>query len=87
MGISILSQQSGIGREIYQGIKALDSEFPGDWSLSLIESQSNDWWELKLTAPDGTRLPVHNVEPKLHSVQGVQRALRDVRDAAGSGRW
>jgi hypothetical protein len=86
MGISILSRQSGICNEVYQGIKALDPEFPGDW-LSLVESQSNDWWELKLIAPDRSRLPVHNIGPKMQRPQGVQRALRDVRDSAGAGRW
>jgi hypothetical protein len=87
MGISILSQQSGIGHEVSQGIKALDPEFPCDWALSLVESQSNDWWELKLIAPDGTRLPVHNIEPKMQNAQGVQGALRDLRDSASAGRW
>jgi len=82
MGISILSLQASIGHEIYAAIEALDHEFPGEWRLSLIEAQSNDCWELKLSTPDGTRLPVRNLGPELHSVEGIQRTLREVRDSA-----
>jgi predicted ATPase len=64
---------------IRDGVEAMSSEFLGDWSLSILESQENDSWQLKLTGPNGVRRFRTISDPhrmNVHVVQGVLRELR-----------
>ena len=77
MAIHILSMKPGVPREIYEGVPAIQSEFPGDWKLSILNSTDNDDIELKLSAPSGVR---RTMPPQQHSVGSMCRALCSLRE-------
>src|SRR5580698_4348601 len=74
-----------IRSELHRTLEAISSEFPGSWSLSLIDSQRNDLWELRLKAPDGGER-VAKLSPEQHTARAVQNVLRDLRDSPKKSR-
>lgn len=71
-------------KQIKQGIEAISSEFSGKWSLSLLDSPTNDVWQIRLSGPDGMRRVRDLSGPHQHSVQAVQKTLRELRYAPSS---
>src|SRR6266478_482373 len=69
--------------EIKLGIEKISDEFPGDSSVSVLDSPTNDGWEIKLTGPDGVRRVRMLSGPYQHSVQAVQRTLRELQYPSG----
>jgi predicted ATPase len=65
--------------QITQGIEAVSSEFSGEWLLSLLDSPSNESWQIKLTGPDGIQRVRMLTGPYQHSVHTVQKTLRELR--------
>jgi hypothetical protein len=43
----------GLRSEIVAVIEHVLADRPGDWRVSIIGSQANDRWELKITGPNG----------------------------------
>jgi hypothetical protein len=73
------SDTSGIPDQIYQAILDMESEFTGNWGVSLISCQSNDKWVLKLT-PEHGKERTCDIYPEHQNVIGVQRSMRILRD-------
>jgi predicted ATPase len=71
-----------IKNEVRRTIEAISAEFSGNWSVSLIDSQTNDLWELTLQAPDGTR-QVRNLGYGEHKARAVQTAVRELQRLSG----
>ena len=84
IGISI-TDSSGIPDEIRHTIHQLEPEFPGNWRVSVISSQGNAYWELKLENAPGVirrdKLVPEHQNPK--GVRACMRKLRDEIDAKG----
>lgn len=49
-------------------VEQLFKKYPDDWRVSVRGAQTNDDWELKVTASDGRRQWVH----RLHALGGGQ---------------
>ncbi len=75
------SSGSGIPDHIYSAILYLEPEFEGSWRVSLVADQTNDVWELKLT-PEHGKPRRRYLASERKNAQGVQQALRELRDAA-----
>jgi predicted ATPase len=65
--------------QIKRSIEQISSEFAGNWSLSLIDSSSNDSWEIKLTSPEGVQRVRKLSGLHQHDAQAVQKALRELQ--------
>lgn len=43
----------GVRVEIVAAIEHALSDYPGDWRVSILGSQANDQWEMKVAGPNG----------------------------------
>jgi hypothetical protein len=55
MAVSVEMQHTGdtaLQREVAAVIEHVLSDRPGDWRVSIVGSQANDRWELKIVGPN-----------------------------------
>ena len=86
MSIRIVSLQIAdpeTRKDIKLGVEAISAEFMGNWTLSVLESQKNDSWEIKLNGPNGDQRVRMLSGPHQHTAQALQRALRELQYPSG----
>lgn len=74
-----ISTASGIPDHISRSILQMENEVTGSWRVSLITDPTNDIWTLRATPAHGSQR-LRNLFPEDQNAQGVQRALREIRD-------
>lgn len=80
MPISVsISDSSGIPDEIRRAVLQLEPEFQGNWRASVISSQTNAHWELKLENVRGV-VRRGKAEPGQQNPNGVQACMRKLRN-------
>ena len=47
------TRDSGSQREVAAVIEHVLADRPGDWRVSIVGSQANDRWEMKIVGPNG----------------------------------
>ena len=56
MAVTVEMQNTGdpgLQREVAATIERALADRPGDWRVSIIGSQANDRWEMKIAGPNG----------------------------------
>jgi hypothetical protein len=56
MAVSVEMQHTGdpaLQREVAALIEHVLTDRPGDWRVSIVGSQANDGWEMKIVGPNG----------------------------------
>lgn len=69
------STASGIPKDVYDAIRRIGSEVPGNWRVSLIPGSASLGWELKIVSPDG-KMVSRILEPEDHETPAVEAHLR-----------
>jgi len=74
---------SSIPDNIFQAMNDLNSQYPDrwqdEWSASLLDSQHNDDWKLKLTSKDGIS-QLRILSDKRRTSEAVCISLLELRD-------
>jgi hypothetical protein len=79
MAVSVETQHTGdlgLQAEVRAIIEHVLADRLGDWRVSIVGSQANDWWEMKIVGPSGfERFYTLEVDAGEHRPEVIQAIL------------